>query len=99
MKSNIRLLHDHVVIKRQDVDTKSTSGIVLTRAAANKSTRGLIIAVGKGRILENSQVKPLEVQAGNIVIFNNSYSIKIENIDNEELLIILESDILAILDT
>ena len=50
---SIRPLHDRVIVKRKEVETKSAGGIVLTGSAAAKSTRGEIIAVGKGRILEN----------------------------------------------
>ncbi|MEH2755793.1 co-chaperone GroES, partial [Klebsiella pneumoniae] len=72
--------------------------IVLTGSAAAKSTRGEIIAVGKGRILENGTVQPLDVKVGDIVIFNDGYGVKTEKIDNEEVLIMSESDILAIVE-
>ena len=67
---SIRPLHDRVMVKRKEVETKSAGGIVLTGSAAAKSTRGEIIAVGKGRILENGTVQPLDVKVGDIVIFN-----------------------------
>lgn len=56
---NIRPLHDRVIVKRKEVETKSAGGIVLTGSAAAKSTRGEVLAVGNGRILENGEVKPL----------------------------------------
>ncbi|TEA27396.1 co-chaperone GroES [Candidatus Schmidhempelia bombi] len=93
---NIRPLHDRVIIKRKEVESKSAGGIVLTGSAAGKSTRGEVIAVGNGRILENGQVQPLDVKVGNIVIFNEGYGVKTEKIDNEEVLILSENDILAI---
>ena len=62
------------------------------------ATRGEIIAVGKGRILENGTVQPLDVKVGDIVIFNDGYGVKSEKIDNEEVLIMSESDILAIVE-
>ena len=80
---NIRPLHDRVIVKRKEVETKSAGGIVLTGSAAAKSTRGEVLAVGNGRILENGEVKPLDVK---------------EKIDNEEVLIMSESDILAIVE-
>lgn len=92
----IRPLHDRVIIKRKEVESKSAGGIVLTGSAAGKSTRGEVLAVGNGRILENGQVQPLEVKVGDIVIFNEGYGVKTEKIDNEEVLILSESDILAI---
>ena len=91
---SIRPLHDRVIVKRKEVE----SGIVLTGSAAGKSTRGEIIAVGKGRILDNGTVQPLDVKVGDIVIFNDGYGVKSEKIDNEEVLIMSESDILAIVE-
>ena len=73
---SIRPLHDRVIVKRKEVETKSAGGIVLTGSAAAKSTRGEIIAVGKGRILENGTVQPLDVKVGDIVIFNDGYGVK-----------------------
>ena len=81
---NIRPLHDRVIVKRKEVETKSAGGIVLTGSAAAKSTRG--------------EVKPLDVKVGDIVIFNDGYGVKSEKIDNEEVLIMSESDILAIVE-
>ncbi len=75
---NIRPLHDCVIVKRKEVETKSAGGIVLTGSAAAKSTRGEVLAVGNGRILENGEVKPLDVKVGDIVIFNDGYGVKSE---------------------
>lgn len=93
----IRPLYDRVIIKRKEVESKSTGGILLTDTAAGKSTRGEVLAVGNGRILENGQIQPLNVKVGDIVIFNEGYGIKTEKIDNEDVLILSESDILAII--
>ncbi|HGJ5855725.1 co-chaperone GroES [Arsenophonus nasoniae] len=94
----IRPLHDRVIIKREEVEAKSAGGIVLTGSAAGKSTRGKVLAVGNGRILENGENKPLDVKVGDIVIFNDGYGVKTEKIDNDEVLIMSESDILAIVE-
>lgn len=59
---NIRPLHDRVIVERKEVESKSAGGIVLTGSAAEKSTRGVVLAVGKGRILENGTVLPLDVK-------------------------------------
>ena len=72
--------------------------IVLTGSAAEKSTRGKVLAVGKGRILENGTVLPLDVKVGDSVIFAESYGTKSEKIDGKEVLILSESDILAIVE-
>jgi chaperonin GroES len=94
----IRPLHDRVILKREEVESKSAGGIVLTGSAASKSTRGKVIAVGNGRVLETGEVKPLDVKVNDVVIFNEGYNAKTEKIDNEEVLIVSESDILAIIE-
>lgn len=94
----IRPLHDRVIVKRLEVESKSAGGIVLTGSAAGKSARAKVLAVGSGRILENGTVKPLSVVVGNTIIFNEGYNTKTEKIDNEEVLIISENDVLAIVE-
>ncbi|MDO6618769.1 MULTISPECIES: co-chaperone GroES [unclassified Shewanella] len=93
---NIRPLHDRVIVKRLEVESKSAGGIVLTGSAAEVSTRGEILAVGNGRILENGEVKALDVKVGDVVIFNEGYGVKKEKIDGEEVLILSESDLMAV---
>lgn len=92
----LRPLHDRVIIKRTEVEAKSAGGIVLTGSAAEKSTRGEVIAVGNGRILDNGDVRALDVKVGDNVLFNEGYGVKTEKIDGEEYLIMSESDILAV---
>ena len=72
----IRPLHDRVIIKRTEVESKSAGGIVLTGSAAQKSTRGEVLAVGTGRILDSGEVKPMAVKVGDQVIFNEGYNVK-----------------------
>ncbi|HXK00399.1 MAG TPA: co-chaperone GroES [Buchnera sp. (in: enterobacteria)] len=94
----IRPLHDRVIIRRQEAESKSAGGIVLTGSAAGKSTRGIVTAVGNGRVLDNGELKKLDVKIGDTVIFNEGYGAKVEKIDNEEFLILTESDILAVVE-
>ena len=94
----IRPLHDRVIIKREEIESKSAGGIVLTGSAAEKSTRGKVIAVGNGRVLENGDVKALDVKVGDSVIFSEGYGVKTEKLDGEEVLILSENDILAIVE-
>ncbi|MGL4206817.1 MAG: co-chaperone GroES [Aeromonadaceae bacterium] len=94
----IRPLHDRVIIKRTEVESKSAGGIVLTGSAAQKSTRGEVLAVGTGRILDNGEVKPMAVKVGDQVIFNEGYNVKTEKLDGQEVLILSETDILAIVE-
>ena len=93
---NIRPLHDRVIVEPLEVESKSAGGIVLTGSAAEKSSRGKVLAKGKGRILENGSVQALEVEVGDTVIFNEGYGVKKEKIDGKEVLIMSENDILAI---
>ncbi|ATC83690.1 MULTISPECIES: co-chaperone GroES [Pseudoalteromonas] len=92
---NIRPLQDRVIVKRLEEETKSAGGIVLTGSAAEKSTRGEVIAVGNGRVLDNGDVRALEVKAGDTVLFG-SYVEKTEKIEGQEYLIMREDNILGI---
>lgn len=94
----IRPLHDRVIIKREENESKSAGGIVLTGSAAGKSTRGEVLAVGNGRTLDNGEIKPLGVKVGDTVVFNDGYGVKTEKLDGEEVLILSETDILAIVE-
>ena len=94
----IRPLHDRVIIKRTEVESKSAGGIVLTGSAAQKSTRGEVLAVGTGRILDSGEVKPMAVKVGDQVIFNEGYNVKTEKLDGKDVLILSETDILAIVE-
>lgn len=94
----IRPLHDRVIIKRSDAESKSAGGIVLTGSAAEKSTRGEVLAVGNGRVLDSGEVKAMSVKVGDKVIFNEGYGVKTEKLDGEEVLILSENDILAIVE-
>ncbi|HEX7647155.1 MAG TPA: co-chaperone GroES [Noviherbaspirillum sp.] len=92
---NLRPLHDRVIVKRLDQETKTASGIVLPDAAAEKPDQGKILAVGNGKILENGNVRPLEVKVGDIVLFGK-YSGQTVKVEGEELLVMREEDIMAV---
>lgn len=89
-------LYDRVIVKPFEVETKSEGGIVLTGSAAQKSTRGKVIAVGNGRVLENGSHAPMCVKEGDTVVYNEGYGTKKERLDGEDVLILSESDILAV---
>lgn len=93
---NIRPLHDRVVIRRVEEETKTAGGILLPGSAAEKPSQGEVIAVGKGILRENGEVRPLDVQVGDKVLFGQ-YAGTTVKVDGEELLIMKEGDILAIL--
>jgi chaperonin GroES len=94
---NIRPLHDRVIVKRLEEETRSAGGIVLTGSAAEKSSRGEVVAVGNGLALENGEVRALEVKAGDTVLFGANIE-KTEKIDGQEYLIMREFNILGIVE-
>ncbi|OHV12205.1 MULTISPECIES: co-chaperone GroES [Kushneria] len=94
----IRPLHDRVVVRRVEEEQKTAGGIVLPGNAQEKPTRGEVIAIGKGRILENGDVRPLDVQVGDKVIFKEGFGVEKQKIDGEEVLIMSETDILGVLE-
>ncbi|ABE59510.1 MULTISPECIES: co-chaperone GroES [Chromohalobacter] len=92
----IRPLHDRVVVRRVEEEQKTAGGIVLPGNAQEKPTRGEVLAVGNGRILESGEVRPLDVKVGDTVIFKDGFGVEKQKIDGEEVLIMSESDILAV---
>ena len=94
--SNIRPLHDRVVIRRVEEETKTAGGILLPGSAAEKPSQGEIIAVGNGQITDNG-VRALDVKVGDTVLFG-TYAGTTVKVSGEELLIMKESDILAVLE-
>jgi chaperonin GroES len=92
---NLRPLHDRVIVKRLDQETKTASGIVLPEAAAEKPDQGKVLAVGNGKILEDGKVRALDVKVGDIVLFGK-YSGQTVKVEGEEVLVMREEDIMAI---
>lgn len=93
----IRPLHDRVLVKRIEEETKTTGGIIIPDTAKEKPTRGEIVAVGSGARDENGKLIPLDVKAGDIVLFAKWGGTEVK-VDGTELLIMKESDILAIVE-
>ena len=91
-----RPLHDRVIVKRVEEEEKTSGGIIIPDAAKEKPQEGKVIAVGKGKILENGKVSPLDVKKGDRILFGK-YSGQDIKIDGEEHLIMREDDILAII--
>lgn len=94
---NLRPLHDRVIVKRLDQETKTASGIVLPETAAEKPDQGEILAIGNGKILENGSVRALAVKVGDRVLFGK-YSGQTVKIDGNELLVMREEDIMAVVE-
>lgn len=93
----LRPLHDRVIIKRLEAETKSAGGIVIPDTAAEKPIKGEVVAVGTGKILEDGKVRALAVKAGDKVLFGK-YSGTEVKVDGEELLVMREEDLVAIIE-
>jgi chaperonin GroES len=93
----LRPLHDRVIIKRLEAETKSAGGIVIPDTAAEKPIKGEVVAVGAGKILEDGKVRPVGVKAGEKVLFGK-YSGTEVKVDGEELLVMREEDLMAVID-
>ncbi len=94
--SKIRPLHDNVVIRRVEKETKTAGGLILSTSAAEQPAQGEIIAVGNGKITDNG-VRALDVKVGDNVLFGAYAGTKVK-VEGEELLVMKESDILAVLE-
>ena len=92
-----RPLHDRVVVKRVDEDTKTKGGIIIPETAQEKPMPGKIIAVGPGARDESGKLVPLDVKKGDTVLFGKWSGTEVK-IDGDELLIMKESDIMGVLD-
>jgi len=94
---NIRPLHDRILVKREQEQDKTASGLFIPDAAKEKPVQAKVIAVGNGKILENGTVRALDVKAGDTILFGK-YSGSEVKLNGEDHLILREEDILAILD-
>lgn len=94
---NIRPLHDRVVVRRLEEEKMSPGGIVIPDSATEKPIQGEIVAVGNGKILENGEVRGLDVKPGDKILFGK-YSGTEVKIDNEELLVMREDDIMGVIE-
>jgi chaperonin GroES len=92
-----RPLHDRVVVKRVEEDTKTKGGIIIPETAQEKPMQGKIIAVGPGARDEAGKLVALDVKKGDTVLFGKWSGTEVK-IDGEELLIMKESDIMGVLD-
>ncbi len=93
----IRPLYDRVVVRRLENETKTAGGIVLPDSASEKPSQGEVVAVGPGKLLDNGEVRPLGLKAGDRVLFGQ-YSGSTVKVDGDELLIMNESEIFGVLE-
>lgn len=94
--SNIKPLHDRVVIKRMEEEKLSAGGIVIPDSATEKPIKGEVVAVGTGKVLDNGRVRAPQVKVGDKVLFGK-YSGTEVKLDGVELLVVKEDDLFAIL--
>lgn len=92
----IRPLHDRVIVKRVEEELTSAGGIVLPGSAAEKPSQGIVMAVGTGKLLDNGEIRALQVKVGDKVLFGK-YSGNEVKIDGEELIVMREDDIMGVL--
>ncbi|WP_018139058.1 MULTISPECIES: co-chaperone GroES [unclassified Thioalkalivibrio] len=94
---NLRPLHDRVIVKRMEEERTSPGGIVIPDSAAEKPIRGEVVAVGNGKILESGEVRALDVKAGDKVLFGK-YSGTEVKVEGEDVLVMREDDIMAVIE-
>jgi chaperonin GroES len=93
----IRPLHDRILVKRLEEEKTSPGGIVIPDTATEKPIKGKVIAVGNGKILESGEIRPLDVKVGDKVLFGK-YSGTEVKVDGDELLVMREDDITAVIE-
>ena len=94
---NIRPLQDRVIIKRMEEEKMSSGGIVIPDSATEKPIKGEVVAVGNGLVLDNGEVRPLDLKVGDKVLIGK-YSGTEVKLDGEELLVMKEDDVMAVLE-
>ena len=97
MTTKVRPLHDRVIVRRLDEEEKSAGGIIIPDSAKEKPVQGKVIAVGKGKSLENGEVRPLDVKEGDTVIFSTYAGTEIK-LDGDAFLMMREDDILGVVE-
>ena len=94
----IRPLHDRLIVKREAEERKSPGGIVIPDTAAEKPVFGKVIAVGKGKILENGQVRAPDIKVGDKILFGKYGGTEVK-VDGDELVVMREEDVMAVVES
>jgi chaperonin GroES len=94
---NIRPLHDRVIVRRMEEEKKSPGGIVIPDSAAEKPVEGEVVAVGRGKLSEAGDLRPLDVKVGDRILFGK-YSGTEVKVNGEELLVMREDDITGVIE-
>ena len=93
----IRPLHDRVIVKREEEERKSPGGILIPDTGTEKPIFGKIVAVGNGKILEDGTVRALDVKVGDKILFGKYGGTEVK-VDGEDLLVMREEDVMAIIE-
>ena len=93
----LRPLHDRIIVERFEGEETTKTGIIIPDSAKEKPQKGKVLAAGKGKIAEDGTVRPLEVKAGDVILFGKYSGTEIK-IDNEDRLIMREDDVLAVIE-
>lgn len=91
----LRPLHDRIVVKRLESETKTKGGIIIPDSAKEKPIEGRVVAVGNGKLLKDGKLRPLEIQVGDVVLFGK-YAGNEVKIDGEDFVLLREDDLLAV---
>ena len=94
---NIHPLHDRIIVKRTEEERMSSGGIVIPDSATEKPSKGEVVAVGNGKHLENGEIRILDVKAGDHILFGK-YSGTEVKVDGEDLLVMKEDDVMAVIE-
>jgi chaperonin GroES len=94
---NLRPLHDRIVVKRMEEERTSPGGIVIPDSATEKPSKGEVMAVGNGKVSENGDVRPVDVKVGDTVLFGK-YSGTEVKVDGDDLLVMREDDVMAVIE-
>jgi chaperonin GroES len=94
---NLRPLHDRVVVRRTEEERTSPGGIVIPDSATEKPIKGEVIAVGNGKTKDSGEKQPLDLKVGDKVLFGK-YSGTEVKVDGEELLVMREDDVMAVIE-
>ena len=94
---NIRPLYDRIIIKPLEAEEKTKGGILLPDTAKEKPQEGKVVAAGEGKVLDNGNIQALKVKVGDRVLYGKYSGTEIKTKDDEDLLILREDDILAII--
>ena len=95
---SFRPLHDRILVERIEAEAKTAGGIIIPDTAKEKPQEGLVISVGTGTVSEDGKVRPLDVKAGDRILFGKWSGTEVK-LDGKDLLIMKESDVMGVVDT